>query len=424
RIVIRACLDDRARRGIAGEFQIPEPKVMGAAIDAGDDHVGGSLELVVEGTLDESAQHRVGRLLPVQREAADVWLGAGAAHRLMHGLDDVAAHAELAQRPVESRFQNPASCAHRVGEAEAFQLGGAAKQQAAELRVLGVWAGPEIDDATAFVRDVAQRAIEAGPTLRLDLPLQRALNLLFGARTQLEGDPLRGPVADAATDVVAADDQVRAVVGAAADQKMDMGIVRVPVIDGDPVEPRAEIALHIGDELAREGLEVADLRRVLRRDNEAEVVAVVLAAFREAALVGVIAGRIEHPRRCSVTGDAVALEIGDVLGQRRRAEPRALVTDDARFGHDAPRVRAQPDRDRGAAPTAEARPAPALAGPEAVADVPRLLRGPHHLADEGLRTLAAAVAMLDAPRPDAQVVVPCRHGRNPGRVAVRRRSGR
>src|SRR6185437_5877792 len=123
------------------------------------------------------------------------------------------------------------------GEAQAFELGGAAKQQAAQLRVLGIGTGPEIGDAAALVRDVAQRAIEAGPTLRLDLPLQRALNLLFGARTQLEGDPLRGSVADAAADVVAANDQVLAVVGAAANQKMDMGIVRVPVIDGDPVEP-------------------------------------------------------------------------------------------------------------------------------------------------------------------------------------------
>src|SRR6185437_5592503 len=360
RIVIRACLDDRARRGIAGEFQIPEPKVMGAAIDAGDDDVGGSFELVVEGTLDESAQHRVGRLLPVQREAADVWLGAGAAHRLMHGLDDVAAHAELAQRPVESRFQNPASCAHRVGEAEAFQLGGAAKQQAAELRVLGVWAGPEIDDATAFVRDVAQRAIEAGPTLRLDLPLQRALNLLFGAWTQLKGDPLGGPVADAAADIVAADDQVLAVVGAAADQKMDVGIVRVPVIDGDPVEPRAEIAFHVGDQLAGEFLEAADLGRVLRRDDEAEVVAIVVATLGESALVGFIAPRIEHPRRRTVPGDALALQVRDVLGQGRRSEARALVADDARLGHDAPRVRAQPDRDHGAAAPAEARAAPAL----------------------------------------------------------------
>ena len=33
----------------------------------------------------------------------------------------------------------------------------------------------------------------------------------------------------------------------------------------------------------------------------------------------------------------------------------------------------------------------------------------HHLAGEGPRALAAAIAVLDAPRTDAQVVVACRH---------------
>ena len=46
---------------------------------------------------------------------------------------------------------------------------------------------------------------------------------------------------------------------------------------------------------------------------------------------------------------------------------------------------------------------------------PGLLRGPHHLADEGLWALAATVAVLDASRPDAQVVVARRHGAAPRR---------
>ena len=57
-----------------------------------------------------------------------------------------------------------------------------------------------------------------------------------------------------------------AVVGAAADQHMDMRVVGVPVIDRDPVELRAEVALGVGHQLAREGAKVGQLGRVLGRD--------------------------------------------------------------------------------------------------------------------------------------------------------------
>src|SRR5580704_12033393 len=39
-----------------------------------------------------------------------------------------------------------------------------------------------------------------------------------------------------------------------------------------------------------------------------------------------------------------------------------------------------------------------------------LLRGPHHLANEGLRTLGALVAVADAAGPDMEIVVARRHG--------------
>ena len=69
---------------------------------------------------------------------------------------------------------------------------------------------------------------------------------------------------------------------------MDVRIVGVPVIDGDPVELRAEVALGVGHQLAREGAEVGHLGRVLRRDGEPEMMAVVLAALGEGPGVGVV----------------------------------------------------------------------------------------------------------------------------------------
>ena len=82
-------------------------------------------------------------------------------------------------------------------------------------------------------------------------------------------------------DVIAADDQILTVLGTPAHQDMDVRIVGVPMIDGDPVQLRSEVALDVGHELAREGAEVRQFGGVLRRNGEAEMVAVVLAALGE-----------------------------------------------------------------------------------------------------------------------------------------------
>ena len=79
-----------------------------------------------------------------------------------------------------------------------------------------------------------------------------------------------------------------------------MRIVGVPMIDRDPVELGAEILLDIEHQLARKRLEVAELGRVFGRDDEAEVMAVILAALGEGAFVRRIRSRRRtsaHPRR-------------------------------------------------------------------------------------------------------------------------------
>ena len=179
-------------------------------------------------------------------------------------------------------------------------------------------AGAEVDHAAALIGDVAQRAVEARPALGLDLLLQGGPDFLLAARPELQGDALGGAVAEALADVVAADDEVLAVVGAAAHQHMDVRIVGVPVIDGDPVELRAEIAFGVGHQLAGEGAKIGHLGRVLGRHGEPEMMAVVLAPLGESLGVGVVGPGVEHPGVRAVAGDAFALEIGDVL---RRAAP-------------------------------------------------------------------------------------------------------
>jgi hypothetical protein len=54
------------------------------------------------------------------------------------------------------------------------------------------------------------------------------------------------------TDVIARDDQIGTVICDAAHHEMHMRVVGVPMGDADPVQPGAEIALHLADQVAGE----------------------------------------------------------------------------------------------------------------------------------------------------------------------------
>ncbi|MEN3176916.1 hypothetical protein ABDK75_13050 [Gluconobacter sp. OJA] len=113
----------------------------------------------------------------------------------------------------------------------------------------------------------------------------------------------------------------------------------------------------------------------------------------------------------TVAGHALASEIGDVAGERRGAEARALLTDDARLDHDPTGIAAQPHgqgRASAAPETGAATASPALRS-EPGAGMTGPLRGTHDLANEGFRA-CALIAMLDAAGPDSQAVIACCHG--------------
>ncbi|MNE19741.1 hypothetical protein D3C87_2016950 [compost metagenome] len=55
----------------------------------------------------------------------------------------------------------------------------------------------------------------------------------------------------------------------------------VPVVDRDPVERRAQILLDVVHEIAGIGAKVCEFARVFQRDDEAEMMAIILAALRE-----------------------------------------------------------------------------------------------------------------------------------------------
>jgi hypothetical protein len=76
----------------------------------------------------------------------------------------------------------------------------------------------------------------------------------------------------------------------AAHHEMHMRVVGVPMGDANPVQPGAEIALHLADQVAGEGPRVSHLGGILRRDDETEMMPVALAASREGHGVGAVLG--------------------------------------------------------------------------------------------------------------------------------------
>ena len=66
------------------------------------------------------------------------------------------------------------------------------------------------------------------------------------------------------------------------------------------------------------------------------MMAVVLAAFGERLGVCIVRSRIEHARILAVAGDAFALQIDDVFGERRRAELETLMANDPGHHDNAP----------------------------------------------------------------------------------------
>lgn len=117
-------------------------------------------------------------------------------------------------------------------------------------------------------------------------------------------------------DVVAGDHEVLAGVVPAPHDDVGVWIVGVPVVDRDPIEPRAQVGLHAAHEMPRIGSQVFQFRCVLRRENEAEMVPVVGAALLEGVQVRSVCLRPVGLPRLAITAHAVALDVAQVFGER------------------------------------------------------------------------------------------------------------
>src|SRR6185295_8020375 len=123
---------------------------------------------------------------------------------------------------------------------------------------------------------------EPRPSFSLDVAFERRTDFVLAARPEFKCNALLGPGSKSATDVVAADDEILPVVGASSDEDMYMGIISVPMVDSDPVEPGAEVPLRVHHQFSRKRSQVRQILRVFRRNDEPEVVAVIAASFGKA----------------------------------------------------------------------------------------------------------------------------------------------
>ena len=93
-----------------------------------------------------------------------------------------------------------------------------------------------------------------------------------------------------------------------------MGIIGVPMIDGDPVERGAKVAFGVRHQFSRKRSQVRHILRVFRRNDEPEVVAVIAASFSKALFIRLIRACVEHPGVSAVAGDPIPFEIGQMFG--------------------------------------------------------------------------------------------------------------
>ena len=228
-----------------------------------------------------------------------------------------------------------------------------------------------------------QHPVEPGEAIGIHLPLKLLRHLQLGLPAQFQGDDLAGPLANAVGDIVAGDVEGLAVVGDAAHEDMGVRVAGVVVIDRDPVELGPEVGFHLLHQIAGGLARIGQLRAVLGRDDEAELMAVLAAPVEEsAAILHVALGRIDLAL-LAILRHAVPFEVAQVRVHRLGADelPSAggsalrVELHDAGLHRHPPRPRARPApvpaprapilerQRRRSAPAPRVEPAASLPGP-------------------------------------------------------------
>src|SRR5262245_46994192 len=98
-------------------------------------------------------------------KASDIRVAPSSTHRPVHGLDDVPANGEIAQRLLEARLESPATLGNLIGKPKPFELRRSTDQEPAQFGIRVRRARTEVGDPSAVVRGCTERPIEASPAL-------------------------------------------------------------------------------------------------------------------------------------------------------------------------------------------------------------------------------------------------------------------
>src|SRR5216683_6530006 len=285
--------------------------------------------------VDDATDDRRRGCAVVNPEARRIALKAFRPQRLVHGLDDIAALAQFAQGRLQFFAQLPTARRGLAGKPHSFQLAKPRQPQRAVRDAARIGRRvPEVHETLTGLGE--QRPVDAGEAVLIDLGCKLALLLDFGDRTEFEGHQFACPLANAMGDVVAIDDQILAQLIPTVDDDMNMRMAGIKMVHGHPIELRSQVTFEFAHEVAGEAGEVAELRTVLRRDDDAKLVAVVLSAIEEGVAVGPVLRRRIQPAALAIARGAVALNITQMSGG---AAVLAGGTDGARFDDDAPGAR-------------------------------------------------------------------------------------
>src|SRR5216683_2198547 len=263
--------------------------------------------------IDDAADDRRRRRAVVNPEARRIAREALRLQHLVHRLDDVTALPQFAQGGLQLFTQLPAAWRLFGGESHPLELAKSRQPQCAVGDAARIGRRvPEVKATFAGLGD--QRPIDAGEAVLINLGRELASLLDFGDRTEFERHELACPIANAMGDVVAIDNQILAQLISTVDDDMNMGMAGIKMVHRDPIELRSQVSFEFAHEVAGEAGEVAEAHTVLRRDDDAKLVAIVLAAIEEGIAVGPVLRRRIQPAALTIARGAVALNITEMSG--------------------------------------------------------------------------------------------------------------
>ena len=104
--------------------------------------------------------------------------------------------------------------------------------------------------------------VETGKAFLCDFGLETGFDFEIRPWTQIEGDDLRGPLAQAMADIFPRDDEITVLIVLAAQNDMGVGVAGVEMIHRHPFELRSQILFHLCHEAADKGFQIFVFGRI------------------------------------------------------------------------------------------------------------------------------------------------------------------